>query len=279
MKRKSKQESKGHKVGKENKTVEGDITLDNMSIIVDDIENWRRVMEICATMCDECVFDCKPKGIGISIMDIGGTGAVKMFVPKKFFMDYYVDSRDSIGVNIKFLVDLNKQLRADNSLTIGMNSNVLTYSIIGEKRKNTYDLDIINTDNISNVLKRIPSVDYNVMINISIEELVDILKCSNKLSDYCNIIEKGGDLFFKSDDYSIGKFNTMINSDLVTGDTTGFNVRFNIKLALKFFSHLSNDSMVEIHMSKDSPMYVKLKGGYIKYNYWLAPVMDVNDTK
>lgn len=279
MKRKTirKIREKGENIGSKD-------VLDDFNICVDDGVNWDRFMRICGEINDECVLDFREDDMRVSIRDVAQNVGLRGIVPKEFFSKYDVEEGFSVCLNLGLVKELNKGLREGDIIVMRIDEmkGRFSYGIIKNGELKLWKLELIDERTTDCVLSRVPKIKYKGVIKIEVDKLLDIVESARKISKFIEFEEsKKGNVMITANNSGVGSFEVEFGKNYVSGDVKGLRMRVNSNYINVILRILARDGRIVLKVMKNVPLYMDIKMGFIKFRYWIAPLVeyDENETK
>ena len=246
-------------------------------------------------------------GISILQMDNAHVSVLDIFIDKDDFTDYHFSERHNIVINSEnFCKALSLSEKID-SITLSLknyDSNKLSISFCNDSRKSKMSLNLIESDNLE---IQVPSIDFNVELEMSIGRFIKICKNLSqfgskiiKFKSLCKsqeikiygegdlgnieIILKETDKIVKRK-MNIKKKNVEIESKKITlhkeiiinNFIKNISNTFSLEYVSKILSMSSLSNRVNIGLSTDLPMEIEMHFFSNSYlNYYIAPKIDDN---
>lgn len=264
------------KIGKSKK---GDI-LDDFSICVDDGVNWDRFIKICAEINDECVLNFREDDMRVSIRDVAQNVGLRGVIPVEFFSKYEVEEDFEVCVNLGLIKELNKGLREGDKFVMGIDevNGRFLYGMVKEEELKLWKLELIETKTSSCVLDRVPKIKYKGSIRIGVDKLLSIVEGARKISKFINFEEsKEGGVIITANNSGVGSYEVEFDKDCVHGDIGRLRLRVNSNYISVILRILIKDGRVTLKIMKDVPLYMDMKMGFIKFRYWIAPLIEYDE--
>lgn len=222
-------------------------------------------------LCEETKLRINKDGIQVMQMDQSGISMVKAFLPNRAFSKFSITQDTDISLDLKSTNKLLSKIFGKSAEVTIKEFGTKVDFINGNKK-----LSIKSPEYVKNAEKE-PIIDYKVNIEIDGNELLNILKSAEDVSDYINIRAVNGEgLFFVATSEG-GEINESCGLDrlskfYVNGKEQS--ASFRIDELLKFFKSIGKDTKVEVKMATNEPIRVSYQIDQLNLVYHLAPYME-----
>ena len=156
-----------------------------------DVKSFQSLMDTLSKIVDEISFKITEEGVRAVALDPAQVAMIEITLPPDNFTEYEVDGEVSMGVNVNNVLKILKRGRKGDRLTIDVEVDRVTWSIIGGviKRYKVMNLDVPTPE--------IPeaSLEFNVRVVLLADPFKNALKDAEAVSDTLELDASSPDLF------------------------------------------------------------------------------------
>lgn len=230
-----------------------------------ELKNFQRVIEALNSVCDSCTIELNEDNIRSRIMDASQVLMIDIYLPTTKYTKYVIEKPLKYGVDIIGLNKILKRIKADETLTIKIDTKIQLF--VKGKTTREFTLSLLDAGD----MPREPKIEYPCIIKANFS-YNDILKDIELISDKATIkITPTQTLFESYGDTSTASIEipeTMLLNKETKEDADS---TYSMEYLKKCFTDEKN-TITTIKIKTDAPLCVEyFIGENIEVTYYLAP--------
>lgn len=246
---------------------------------------FRGLFEALKEVLTDCNIHFDAEGMKILSIDSSHVALVHNRLHAKNFQDYYCEKPFTIGVNVRNLFKLLKNITSDGTLTLFIDSHnrdelgiEIRNNSKGSRNELTYKLLDIDEEEIE-----LPPIDFDSVVTMPSAEFQNLCRNMCIISDELEIKSVKNQLILSchsdfanmSTTFSDNKEGSCVSFVRTTKDDVVYQGKFPMKFLLLFTKATSLSKTIELYLKNDYPIilnYVIADLGELKFG--LSPKLD-----
>ena len=242
--------------------------------VLQDISAVRDSLSAVSELITEGSFEVSKEGMTLIAMDPASVAMVILKVLPSAFLEYDVDTKQSLTVNLGNFVTVLKRARASDTITFDLTENKLKVKMVGDFKR-SFSLPLLDTPTTD---QNVPTLDFKGKVELDPNALKDGIKDASMVSD-CVIFEANSDAFkIKSfgdtseTDMELAKDSPSLNSLQVEGDLKS---KYSIDYLDKILKGTKAADKIDLNFSTDYPLRINCTAvNKLQLSFILAPRVD-----
>lgn len=238
---------------------------------------FKRILESISDLVKECEVNATNEGLSIQVMDPLHASISDIFISKKIFNKYRCDRPLTIGIKLKDLLKILKNLRFEKNYTLCLSCNddaeemKLEYDVEGYKLEFDLTLYTLNLEKY-----QFPEQKFDVEVEMNTRNFMLVPKIVGTFDEHVVIEAKDKTLIFRQ-----GGETTKSCLKIKEENDVKMNITSNIKkeIAMKYIQSIAKavalSADMKICMGELTPVFFEFglsEGGYIRF--FIAPKVD-----
>ena len=247
-----------------------------MLLKIKDAPDFKSSIDAIVNLVEEGQFELGEKGMRFRAMDPSQISMISFFMPKEAFLEYNLPEPVKIGVDVSQLANVLSRGKKGESLEIGVEDGRLVLVFVGEKRKRTFKVPLIE---IAHVVQREPNIEFNSYVLIRADALKETIKDVKLMSSHVKLqvdqekflVDVRGDSGEVKVEFEKGGEEV---KEIKTSE--GAKATFPLQYLEDMMKAAPNSEYVKINLETDKPLKLEynLEGAQIVY--YLAPRIETD---
>ncbi len=238
------------------------------------LENPRLFADIISII-SELVIEVKIKvtkeGLSLTAVDPANVAMVHFKMPSDLFSEYLIDKNEVLGVNLENLKAVLRRCKPGSSLAIQRHENTLKLGI-HDRIKRDFSLALLDIDAEE---KEMPQWEFNSIIKLNADSLVEVIEDCAVVSDACTFIAEPSKFIVEA--YGLNSARAEFSSDEAEIHSANSMARFSLEYMNKFIKGAKISSRVHLSFSNNHPMRLDFPTGNVMLSFVLAPRIEQDD--
>ena len=235
------------------------LTFENPKIFSD-------IITIISELVTEVRIKINAEGIYLTAIDPANVAMVYFKIPSGLFADFELDKpEDELGINLNDLKSVLRRCKPGTSLALEKEDNRLKISL-RDRIKRDFSLALID---IETEEKQLPQWEFNSVIHISADSLVEVIEDCSIVSDACTFVAEPDKFVVEA--RGLNTARAEFSSDEVEIHSGKSAARFSLEYLNKFVKGAKISSRATLSFSDNHPMRLDFPTGAVILSFVLAP--------
>lgn len=229
------------------------------------------IISIISELVTEVKIKVTKEGLSLTAVDPANVSMVHFKMPSDLFAEYEVNKDEVLGINLDNLKAVLRRCKPGSSLIIQKHENTLKLGI-QDRIKRDFSLALIDIDVEE---KNLPEWEFNSVIKLNSDALVEVLEDCSIVSDSCTF--QADPNKFVVEAFGLHSARAEFSSDeaeLHSGNSTA---RFSLEYLSKFAKGAKISNRVHLSFSDNHPMRLDFPTGNVMLSFVLAPRIEQED--
>lgn len=240
------------------------LTLENPKIFAD-------IVTIISELVTEVRIKINRDGISLTAIDPANVAMVYFKIPSALFSEFEIDKEEEIGVNLNSLKAVLRRCGPGSALSLQKQDNMLKLEI-RDRIKRDFSLALIE---IESEEKQLPQWEFNSVIHISSDSLVEVIEDCSVVSDACTFVAEPNKFIVEA--HGLNSARAEFSSDDVEIHSGNSTARFSLEYLNKFIKGAKISSKATLSFSDNHPMRLDFPSGAVILSFVLAPRVEQED--
>ena len=232
------------------------------------LENPRLFSDI-VSIISEVVAEVRLKidkdNVSLTAVDPANIAMVHFKMPGDLFSEYKVESEQILGVNLENLKAVLRRCKPGSSLIIERADNFLKLGI-QDRIKRDFSLALIEIDTEE---RKLPEWEFNSVIKINSESLVEVVEDCGIVSDACTLMAEPSKFIVEA--HGLNSARAEFSSDEVEIHSGNSIARYSLEYLSKFVKGSKISARAVLSFSDNHPMKIDFPTGNVVLSFVLAP--------
>ena len=238
------------------------------------LENPRIFSDII-TIISELVTEVRIKvvsdGISLTAIDPANVAMVYFKIPSALFSEFNLDKEEELGVNLDSLKAVLRRCKPGTSLTLERKENTLRLGVYDRIRRD-FSLALIDIDAEE---KPLPQWEFNSVIHMNSESLLEVIEDCAVVSDACTFIAEPNK--FVAEAHGLNSASIEFSSDEIEIHSGNSSARYSLEYLAKFAKGAKISSRATLSFSDSHPLRLDFHTGQVVLSFVLAPRIEQED--
>lgn len=241
------------------------LTLENPKIFSD-------IITIISELVTEVRIRINKEGIHLSAVDPANVAMVHFKIPSTLFSELELSKEEvELGVNLNNLKAVLRRCKPGSALTLEKQDNLLKIGI-RDRIKRDFSLALIEIDSED---KNMPQWEFNSVIHINSEALVEVIEDCAIVSDACTFLAEPTKFIVEA--HGLNSARAEFSSDEAEIHSGNSTARFSLEYLNKFVKGAKISSRATLSFSNNHPMRIDFPTGGVILSFVLAPRVEQDD--
>jgi len=240
------------------------LKLENPKILSD-------IITIISELVTEVKIKVNKEGLSLTAVDPANVAMVHFKMPADLFSEYNLEKDEILGVNLDNLKAVLRRCKPGSSLTIEKQENTLKLGI-QDRIKRDFNLALLDIDVEE---KEMPQWEFNSVIKLNADSLVEVLEDCSIVSDACTFIAEPSKFMVEA--YGLNSARAEFSSDEVEIHSANSIARFSLEYMNKFAKGSKISNRAHLSFSNNHPMRLDFPTGNVVLSFVLAPRIEQED--
>ncbi len=246
-----------------------------IKLVVKDVKEFYKSIDAIGVLINEGLFTIDKEKFYLRATDPSQVSLVDFVMPKEAFEEFIVDlektseEKISFGININNLLQILSHSNAEDKLSLEVQEEkpTLLIQLLG-KSKRTFVIPLID---VSDQQHPLPQIQYDVTVQIGVEQLVAGIKDAGLFSSYLMFVVEDNKFIINTQS-SKGHFKQEIESGNVVISGTKAKAMY----PLDYLQNMIKNSKgnITLKLKDDMPVEISYTIGNSAIRYFLAPRVD-----
>jgi len=224
------------------------------------------IISIISELVTEVRIKVTKEGLSLTAVDPANVAMVHFRMPSDLFSEYQLEKDEILGINLDNLKAVLRRCKPGSSLILEKGDNALKFSI-HDKIKRDFSLALLDIDVEE---KEMPKWEFNSVIKLNSDSLVEVLEDCSVVSDACTFIAEPNKFTVEAKG-PLNSARAQFSSDEVEIHSDFSTARFSLEYLNKFTKGAKISSNVSINFSDNHPMRINFPTGNVMLSFILAP--------
>jgi len=229
------------------------------------------IVSIISELVTEVRIKVNQEGINLTAIDPANVAMVHFRIPAELFSDFKVEKEQELGVNLDSLKAVLRRCKPGSSLILERAENTLKLGI-QDRVKRDFSLTLINIDSEE---KSLPEWEFNSVIHINSDALVEVIEDCSVVSDACTFIAEPDKFVVEA--HGLNSARAEFSSDEAEIHSGNSMARFSLEYLSKFIKGAKISNRATLSFSNNHPMRLDFHTGQVVLSFVLAPRIEQED--
>jgi len=229
------------------------------------------IISIISELVTEVKIKVTSEGMSLTAVDPANVAMVHFKMPSDLFSEYTVEKPEVLGVNLDNLKAVLRRCKPGSSLVIERSENMLKLGI-QDRIKRDFSLALIDIDVEE---KELPQWEFNSVIKLNSDSLVEVLEDCSIVSDACTFSAEPNKFIVEA--YGLHSARAEFSSDEAEIHSATSSARFSLEYMNKFAKGAKISNKANLSFSNNHPMRLDFPTGNVMLSFVLAPRIEQDD--
>lgn len=240
------------------------LTLENPKLFSD-------IISIISELVTEVKIRVNQEGLSLTAVDPANVAMVHFRMPASLFSQYEVTAPEVLGLNLDNLKAVLRRCGFGAKLMMEKQDNTLRLSI-HDRIKRDFNLALLDIDVEE---KEMPQWEFNSVIKVNADSLVEVLEDCAVVSDACTFIAEPGKFVVEA--FGLHSARAEFSSDEIEIHSANSTARFSLEYLSKFAKGSKISNRAHLSFSNNHPMRLDFPTGNVMLSFVLAPRIEQDD--
>ncbi len=232
------------------------------------------IIGIVSELVTEVRLKVDKEGLYMTAVDPANVAMTYFKIPSDLFSEFELKGEDQtevLGINLENLKSVLRRCKPGSSLMIEKDANMLKIGI-HDRIKREFSLALLDIDAEE---KNLREWEFNSVIKISSESLVEVIEDCAVVSDACTFIVSPDKFIVEA--HGINSARAEFSSDEIELHSGNSMARFSLEYLSKFVKGAKISSKATLSLSDNHPMRLDFATGNVVLSFVLAPRVEQDD--
>lgn len=229
------------------------------------------IISIIADIVTEVKIKINSEGISLTAVDPSNVAMVYFKIPADLFAEFELEKPEVLGINLDNLKAVLRRCKPASTLTLSRHENFLKLTI-EDRIKRDFSLALIDIESED---RELPEWDFNSVIKLNSEALVEIVEDCSVVSDACTFIAEPNKFIVEA--HGINSARAEFSSDEVEIHSGNSTSRYSLEYLAKFIKGAKVSSRAALNFSAEHPIKIDFPTGNVILSFVLAPRVEQDD--
>lgn len=230
------------------------------------------IITIISELVTEVRIKVNKEGMSLTAIDPANVAMVYFRIPASLFSEFNLSKEEEeLGVNLNSLKAVLRRCKPGSSLTIEKQDNLLKLGL-HDRIKRDFSLALIEVEMEE---KPLPEWEFNSVIHINSEALVEVIEDCAIVSDACTFIAEPDKFIVEAT--GLNSARAEFSSDEAEIHSGNSIARFSLDYITKFIKGAKISSRATLSFSDNHPMRLDFPTGEVILSFVLAPRVEQED--
>jgi len=254
-----------------NKPYKSELLQIKMNITLANPKIFSDIVTIISELVTEARIKVNKEGIMLTAIDPANVAMVYFKIPSTLFSEFFLDKEENLGINLNNLKAVLRRCKPGSSLILEKQDNFLKLGI-RDRIKRDFSLALIEIDVEE---KTLPQWEFNSVIHINSETLVEVIEDCSVVSDACTFIAETDKFVVEA--HGLNSARAEFSSDEAEIHSGNSTARFSLEYLSKFIKGAKISSRASLSFSDNHPMRLDFPTGEVILSFVLAPRIEQDD--
>ncbi len=240
------------------------LTLPNPKIFSD-------IITIISEVVTEVRMKISKEGISLVAIDPANVAMVYFKIPSELFSEFQLEKEEELGINLNSLKAVLRRCSPGSALVMEKQENTLRI-ILSDRVRRDFSLALIDIDVEE---KPLPSWEFNSVIKLNSDILVEVIEDCAVVSDACTFIAEPNKFIVEA--HSLNSVRAEFSSDEAEIHSGNSTARFSLEYLSKFIKGAKISNKATLSFSSNHPMRLDFHTGAVVLSFVLAPRVEQDD--
>lgn len=242
---------------------------------VDDAKKYKNATDAIVNLIDEGLLEVSSDGLFLRAMDPSQIAMVSFSMPKNSFSDYLAPTPPAkIGLNFDNLSKILSRTRGSEKLEIAKDENKLHLKFIGNKRKRSFKVPIL--DMPAGTIKE-PPIQHDAYVRITGANFKEMLRDASLVSSHITLeaTEHGFFMEVHGDSTDLKEENEQASENIVEMKVSKpSKATFPLQYLEDIVKACPDAAVLTVNLASNKPLKIEYEVESAKVVYYLAPRID-----
>lgn len=242
---------------------------------VDDAKRYKNATDAIVNLIDEGLLEVGKDGLFLRAMDPSQIAMVSFAMPNTAFVEYSAPTPSAkVGLNFEAISKILSRTRGAEKLEISKEENKLQLRFVGQKRKRSFKIPIID---LPAGASKEPAIQHDAVIRVSSSHFRESLRDAALVSSHISLeaSENGFSLEVHGDSSDLTEENEKQNEEIVEMKVgKQAKATFPLQYLEDIVKACPDNAALTIHLKSNAPLKVEYEVESAKVVYYLAPRID-----
>ncbi len=242
-----------------------------MQLILESPKLFSDLISIISELVTEVKIRVTKEGLSLTAVDPANVAMVHFRMPAELFSHYSLEKPEVLGINLDNLKAVLRRCGFGTKLSIEKQDNTLKLSI-QDRIKRDFNLALLD---IEVEEKEMPQWEFNSVVKLNADALVEVLEDCAVVSDACTFIAEPAKFIVEA--HGLHSARAEFSSDEVEIHSANSAARFSLEYLSKFAKGSKISNRVHLSFSNNHPMRLDFPTGNVMLSFVLAPRIEQDD--
>lgn len=229
------------------------------------------IISIISELVTEVKIHINNEGMSLTAVDPANVAMIYFKLPAELFTEFNVEKPEVLGINLDNLKAVLRRCKMGSSLTLSRHENTLKLGI-QDRIKRDFALALIDIDSED---KTLPEWDFESLIKINSESLVEVIEDCSVVSDACTFVAEPNRFIVEASGLNSARAEFSADElEIHSGNSTS---RYSLEYLSKFIKGAKISSKATINFSTNHPLRINFLTGNVILSFILAPRVEQDD--
>ncbi len=223
------------------------------------------IISIISELVTEVKIKVTNEGLSLNAVDPANVAMVHFNMPSDLFSEYSLEKPEILGLNLDSLRAVLRRCKPGSSLTLQKSENILKLGI-QDRIKRDFSLALLDIDVEE---KEMPQWEFNSVIKLNSDSLVEVLEDCTVVSDACTFIAESNKFIVEA--FGLHSARAEFSSDEIEIHSASSTARFSLEYMNKFAKGAKISNRAQLSFSNNHPLRLDFMTGNIMLSFVLAP--------
>jgi len=229
------------------------------------------IISIISELVTEVKIKATEEGLSLTAVDPANVAMVHFKMPADLFSEYKVEKPEILGLNLDNLKAVLRRCKPGSSLILQRSENTLKLGI-QDRIKRDFSLALLDIDVEE---KEMPKWEFNSVIKLNADSLVEVLEDCSIVSDACTFVAEPNKFIVEA--FGIHSARAEFSSDEVEIHSANSSARFSLEYMNKFAKGAKISNRAQLSFSNNHPLRLDFSTGNVMLSFVLAPRIEQED--
>lgn len=229
------------------------------------------IISIISELVTEVKIKVTKEGLSLTAVDPANVAMVHFRMPSDLFSEYLLEKDEVLGLNLDNLKAVLRRCKPGSSLILEKGDNTLKFSI-HDKIKRDFSLALLDIDVEE---KEMPKWEFNSVIKLNSDSLVEVLEDCSVVSDACTFVAEPNKFVVEA--FGLHSARAEFSSDEAEIHSANSMARFSLEYMNKFAKGAKISNRAHLSFSDNHPLRLDFPTGNVMLSFVLAPRIEQED--
>jgi proliferating cell nuclear antigen len=229
------------------------------------------IISIISDLVTEVKIKINKEHMSLTAVDPANVAMIHFKMPATLFSEFQVEKDEILGLNLDNLKAVLRRCKPGSSLIIEKQDNFLKLGI-RDRIKRDFNLALID---IEVEEKELPEWEFNSVVKLNSDSLVEVIEDSAVVSDACTFIAEPN--VFRVEAQGLHSTKSEFSSDEAEIHSGSSSARFSLEYLNKFIKGAKISNKAQLSFSDNHPMRLDFSTGDVILSFVLAPRIEQED--